>query len=184
MPFDGVSTKPEIVALEALLAVFDYQDSWVCGRWRDADGRVCIEQALRDTTEKLRIELDGVYRYLGRAVLQNYPPGKVLQAHGLIGFNDVLCSGREELRDTIRLAIVLATNYELDCLPYLPDAPRGYQRWAGWSSAARSFWGLDRSPRFDACQLELSLEGGADAVHPLIYSDIFAPLFTAEVCPQ
>ena len=156
MPFDGSTTKPEIAVLRALLAFFGDDSKWLWRSWTDERGGACLEQALSMICTRQSAANDRTRAYLMRAILQHHPMTRCLEWYEVQEFSDVLCSGIDELRATIRLAIVLAENYDLDRLPYPPAGPEPWRAWAGWGDAARQFRGLERaSPEREGCQAEL-----------------------------
>jgi hypothetical protein len=120
MPFDGSSISQELLVLSGLLEFFEDEDRWVQGWFSDGEGRACLVGALCITRQKLGISRDRTRAYLMRAIRQHHRDGR------LQFFNDHVCSGIEELRDTIRRAYGLATVYPHDRLPPMPrPVPRG-----------------------------------------------------------
>ena len=71
-------------------------------------------------------------------------------------FNDHLCSGIEELRDTIRFACALAATYLPDRLPYAPVRPTRYT--LSSQPFVHGFAHLERRLSVAAGQLELALD--------------------------
>ena len=120
MPFDGSSISREVLVLSGLLEFFEEEDRWVQEMFSDGEGRSCLVDALRITRQRLKIGRDRAAAYLARAIRQYHPEG------GLQYFNDHLCSGIKELRDTIRFACALAANYPPDRLPHAPARPTRY----------------------------------------------------------
>jgi hypothetical protein len=105
MPFDGSSNSPELRLLSGLLEFFEQDDPWVQEMFSDGEGRSCLVDALRLTRQRLGIKHDRTRAYLTRAIRQHHRNGRLQE------FNDYLCSGIEELRDTIRFAYALAAVY-------------------------------------------------------------------------
>jgi hypothetical protein len=150
MPFDGSSISQELRLLDGLLEFFEEDDSWVQEMFSDGEGRSCLVDALRLTRQRLGIKHDRTRAYLTRAIRQHHRGGR-LQA-----FNDYLCSGIEELRDTIRFACALATAYPPDRLPYAPATPTRYS--PSSKPSVHGLANLERRPSMAAgCQLELAL---------------------------
>jgi hypothetical protein len=88
--------------------------------YHDGEGRACIVGALGHTRKRLNIKRDRTRLYLTRAIRQHHREGR------LNTFNQYICSGIEELRDTIRFACALAATYPPDRLPYAPVRPARY----------------------------------------------------------
>ena len=149
MPFDGSSISQELLVLGGLLEFFEDDDRWVQEMFSDGEGRSCLVDALRITRRRLNIRRDRAAAYLARAIRQHHHEG------GLQFFNDHLCSGIEELRDTIRFACALAAIYPPDRLPYAPVRP------ARCTPSSQSFVHglahLERRLSVAAGQLELAL---------------------------
>ena len=120
MPFDGSSISREVLVLSGLLEFFEDDDRWVQDMFSDGEGRSCLVDAVRITRRRLNIRRDRAAAYLTRAIRQHHREG------GLQFFNDHVCSGIEELRDTIRFAFALAATYPPDRLPYAPVRPARY----------------------------------------------------------
>jgi hypothetical protein len=150
MPFDGSSISQELRILGGLPEFFEDDDRWVQEMFSDGEGRACLIEALRLTRQRLNIRRDRTRAYLTRAIRQHHRDG------GLEFFNDYLCSGIEELRDTIRFAYALAAVYPPDRLPYARGRPTRYS-----PSTRPSAHGLAhlerRSSSTAANQLELAL---------------------------
>jgi hypothetical protein len=150
MPFDGSSISQELLVLHGLLEFFEQDDPWVQGWWSDGEGRSCLVNALRLTRQKFNIRQDRTRAYLTRAICQHHRSGR------LHHFNDRLCSGIEELRDTIRFACALAAVYPPDRLPYAPGRPARYAPES--KSSVRGLANLERRSSLTAAsQLELAL---------------------------
>ena len=149
MPFDGSSMSRDVLVLGGLLEFFEDDDRWVQDMFSDGEGRSCLVNALRITRLRLNIRRDRAAAYLTRAIRQHHREG------GLQFFNDHLCSGIEELRDTIRFAYALAAVYPPDRLPYAPTVPARY------TPSSRPFVHglahLERRPSLSGGQLELAL---------------------------
>lgn len=120
MPFDGSSISRELLVLGGLLEFFEDDDRWVRHMFSDGEGRACLVAALRITRQRLNIGQDRARAYLTRAIRQHHHAG------GLQLFNDHLCWGIDELRDTIRFACALAAVYPPDRLPHAPRRPARY----------------------------------------------------------
>jgi hypothetical protein len=150
MPFDGSAISQELLVLHGLLEFFEEDDRWVQNMFSDSEGRACLVGALRITRQRLSIRQDRARAYLARAIRKHHSNG------GLQHFNDSLCSGIEELRDTIRFACALAAVYPPDRLPHAPGRPARYA--PSSKSSARGLANLERRCSLtDASQLELAL---------------------------
>jgi hypothetical protein len=150
MPFDGSSISQELLILSGLLEFFEDDDPWVQDMFSDGEGRACLVGALRITRQRLNIRQDRARAYLTRAIRQHHSEG------GLQVFNDRLCSGIEELCDTIRFAYALAAVYPPDRLPHAPSMPARYT--PSNKSSVRGLSHLERrSSLTSAGQLELAL---------------------------
>ncbi len=149
MPFDGFSpttttTDQEIAILSRMLAFFQDDDRWLQGAWRDDAGRACLVGALNRARRELRVKGDKTRLYLVRAIRQHHA-GKEL-----IAFNDSVCAHGQELRDTIRFALLLATYYPADRLPRPPSRPRRYVPFQPWEAMRGSLVDLgSRQAEFD-----------------------------------
>ena len=150
MPFDGSSMSPELRILGALLEFFEDDDRWVQQMFSDGEGRSCLVDALRFTRQRLNISRDRTRTYLTRAIRQHHRNGELQY------FNDYLCSGIDELRDTIRFAYALAAVYPPDRLPYAPGGPTGYS--PSTRPSARGLAHLERGSLAATSQLELALD--------------------------
>jgi hypothetical protein len=102
MPLDGSWISRGLLVLGGLLESFEDDDRWVRHMFSDGEGRACLVGALCITRQRLNIREDRAGAYLARAIRQHHRSGR------LQSFNDRLCSGIEELRDTIRFACALA----------------------------------------------------------------------------
>ena len=150
MPFDGCSFSQELLVLSGLLEFFEDDDRWVQHMFSDGEGRACLVGALRITRQRLNIRHDRARAYLARAIRQHHRDGKLQH------FNDRLCSGIEELRDTIRFAYALAAAYPPDRLPHAPGRPARYAPES--KSSVRGLANLERRASPATChQLELTL---------------------------
>jgi hypothetical protein len=149
MPFDGSSFSQELLVLGALLEFFEEEDRWVKDMYHDGEGRACIVGALGLARQRLNIKRDRTRVYLTRAIRQHHREAR------LNTFNQYICSGIEELRDTIRFAYALAAVYPPDRLPYAPTVPARY------TPSSRPFVHglahLERRPSLFGGQLELAL---------------------------
>ena len=105
--------------------------------------------ALRITRRRLNIGRDRAAAYLTRAIRQHHRYGELQY------FNDHLCSGIEELRDTIRFACALAATYPPARLPYAPVRPARYT--PSRQPCVRGLAHLERRPSVAAGQLEFAL---------------------------
>jgi hypothetical protein len=149
MPFDGSSISGDLLVLGDLLEFFEDDDRWVQDTFSDGGGRSCLVDALRITRRRLNIRRDRAAAYLVRAIRQHHRAG------GLQFFNDHLCSGIEELRDTIRFARALAAAYSPDRLPYAPARPARYA--PSSQPFVHGLAPLERRLSLPAVQLELAL---------------------------
>jgi hypothetical protein len=149
MPFDGSSISREVLVLGGLIEFFEDDDRWVQDMFSDGEGRPCLVDALRITRRRLNIRRDRAAAYLTRAFRQHHREG------GLQIFNDHLCSGIEELCDTIRFACALAATYPPDRRPYAPLRPARYT--PSSRPFAHSLAHLERRLSVAAEQLELAL---------------------------
>jgi hypothetical protein len=150
MPFDGSSISRDVLVLGGLLEFFEDYDRWVQDTFSDGEGRSCLVDALRITRRRLNIRRDRAAAYLTRAIRQHHREG------GLQFFNDHLCSGIEELRDTIRFACALAATYPPDRLPYAPVRPTRYT--PSSQPFVHGLAHLERRLSVAAGQLELALD--------------------------
>jgi hypothetical protein len=150
MPFDGSSISRELLVLAGLLEFFEDDDRWVQHMFSDGEGRACLVGALRITRQRLNIRQDRARAYLTRAIRQHHRNGRLQH------FNDRLCSGIEELRDTIRFACALAAVYSPDHLPHAPGRPDRYG--SSSKSSVRELANLERRSSSATCrQLEFAL---------------------------
>jgi hypothetical protein len=136
--------------LGGMLEFFEDDDRWVQHMFNDGEGRACLVGALRITRQRFNIRHDRARAYLERAIRQHHRSGRLQH------FNDYLCSGIEELCDTIRFAYALAAAYPPDRLPHAPGRPVRYA--PSSKSSVRGLANLER-PLFSATrrQLELAL---------------------------
>jgi hypothetical protein len=128
---------------------FEDDDRWVRDMYHDGEGRACIVGALGLTRKSLNIKGDRARLYLTRAVRQHHREGR------LNTFNQYICSGIEELRDTIRFACALAATYPPDGLPYAPVRPTRYT--PSSQPFVHGLAHLERRLSLPAGQLELAL---------------------------
>jgi hypothetical protein len=116
MPFDGSSVSQELLVLRALVDFFDAKDRWIRGELEDRHGRACLVGALRIVRRRLGVlpRQHTTRAYLASAIHMNHGDIRSLQK-----FNDDICANITELRDTIRLAYLLAGG-DLKDLPPMP----------------------------------------------------------------
>ena len=143
MAFAGCIVTPswEQCTLAIMLKLFEADDSWL----RDEDDwcqddilrrgyeRMCLAGAMSSTHMKLKLTKTRAKEYLLRAVREHHSIAEN-DLGGLEFFNEFLCSGIEEIRDTIRLA------YELVSLHpnILPEAPRWPKRYVPFGEQRRA----------------------------------------------
>jgi hypothetical protein len=89
-----------VLVLGGLIEFIEDDDRWVQDMFSDGEGRSCLVDALRITRRRLYIRRDRAVAYL--VIRQHHRKG------GLQFFNDHICSGIKELRETIRFACALA----------------------------------------------------------------------------
>ena len=149
MPFDGSSMSRDVLVLGGLLEFFEDDDRWVQDMFSDGEGRSCLVDALRIT----RLKAEYPARQSGSVSHTRHPPAS--PRGGLQFFNDHLCSGIEELRDTIRFACALAATYPPDGLPYASVRPTRYT--PSSQPFVHGLAHLERRLSLPAGQLELAL---------------------------
>jgi hypothetical protein len=112
-------------------------------------------KAMAITRRRHAIKGDNARAYLSRAIRQHHASGC------LSAFNDRGCSGIEELKDTIFLALHLCKEYELSRLPYAPRNPAPYAWGVSWAEHRAALRQFERPPVLSAIDMLKRLQGGA-----------------------